>query len=283
MSMFREKNEKRYCFGAIRREMKKSLLIMAMVGLIIWFPLLADAGAGKKHGKQDKAFKNAIKKLQQQIDKIQLTLGPPGPQGEQGPQGVAGPIGPQGEQSPAGPQGEKGEQGLTGPAGADGADGAEGPQGPAGATGPAGPQGEQGATGECDCPITPEQLEDLYERIEFLENNAVTAVIARFTDMGDGTIRDDQTGLIWLKDASCSDLYGTDSNGKANWSDAKSAAAALAGGTCGLPDGSAAEDWRLPTEAELLAFMSTDYKDPAVVNTVGNAQWSEGDATRQAQ
>ncbi len=69
----------------------------------------------------------------------------------------------------------------------------------------------------------------------------------RFTDMGDGTIRDNASGLIWLTDASCSSLEGTDGVGRANWNDANSAAAALTDGTCGLTDLSVAGDWRLPT------------------------------------
>ena len=45
-----------------------------------------------------------------------------------------------------------------------------------------------------------------------------------------------------------------------------------------LSDGSSAGDWRLPTMAEWQAFMSTVYYNPALVNTVGDAHWSEGDA-----
>lgn len=73
----------------------------------------------------------------------------------------------------------------------------------------------------------------------------------RFTDNGDGTVTDNLTRLIWLEDASCSDLAGTDSNGKGNWATALSAANSLADGTCGLSDGSSAGDWRLPNVNEL--------------------------------
>ena len=136
-----------------------------------------------------------------------------------------------------------------------------------------GPQGEQGPPGVCDCPITQEQLDDLIARIEYLE-------LPRFTDMGDGTIRDNRTGLIWLKNASCSDLPYTDSDGRANWENAELAAASLADGTCGLTDGSKAGDWRLPKKEEWELFLSPRvvFEVPALVNTVGNAQWSEGDA-----
>ena len=100
----------------------------------------------------------------------------------------------------------------------------------------------------------------------------------RFTNLDNGTLRDNNTGLIWLKNASCTDLLGTDKNGKADWYAAKAAATALGDGTCGLTDGSAAEDWRLPTKEEWEAFCSLDYDNPALVNTVGDAKWSKGDA-----
>lgn len=77
--------------------------------------------------------------------------------------------------------------------------------------------------------------------------------------MNDGTIRDNETGLIWLKDASCSALLGTNPEGRADWDTANSAAADLADGTCGLTDGSEAGDWRLPAKEEWEGYMSTVY------------------------
>jgi hypothetical protein len=138
-----------------------------------------------------------------------------------------------------------------------------GDQGPIGFTGP------QGPTGECDCPISQEQFDELVARIRLLEGGN----IPRFTDMGNGTIRDNDSNLIWLKDASCYDQPDT----FIPWTLAKQLAANLSDGTCGLSDGSVSGDWRLPTDAEWAALMSTAYQSPALVNTVGNAQWSEGD------
>jgi hypothetical protein len=99
----------------------------------------------------------------------------------------------------------------------------------------------------------------------------------RFTIMGDGTVRDPNTGLIWLKDASCSELAGTDESGRANWDVATAAAAALADGTCGLTDGSSAGDWRLPTAMEWIEFKDSQYNGPSLSNAAGTGQWSEGD------
>ena len=173
-----------------------------------------------------------------QSDTYNLTIGAVGPEGAQGPQGEQGATGPQGEEGAIGPQGPQGEEGAIGP---------------------------QGTMGECDCPITQEQLDEIYDRIELLES-----LIDRFTDMGDGTIRDNDTGLIWLKNVNWFSIM--------NWSNAMNAAASLADGQCGLMDGSAAGDWRLPTKAEWEAFMSEVYDSPALVNTIGDAQWSAGDA-----
>ncbi|MEO5376690.1 MAG: DUF1566 domain-containing protein [Magnetococcus sp. DMHC-6] len=68
----------------------------------------------------------------------------------------------------------------------------------------------------------------------------------RFTDNGDGTVKDNLTGLIWLKNANC---FSSQS-----WTNALSSANGLASGSCGLTDGSVVGDWRLPTVNELLSF-----------------------------
>ena len=62
-----------------------------------------------------------------------------------------------------------------------------------------------------------------------------------------GTVKDMQTGLVWLKNANCFGLI--------TWADANIRAAALASGQCGLNDGSKAGDWRLPTLEEWEAML----------------------------
>lgn len=82
----------------------------------------------------------------------------------------------------------------------------------------------------------------------------------RFKDMGNGTVRDNHTGLIWMRDVSW-----IDSNvyyGLALW-----ATSMLSNGEHGLTDGSSDGDWRLPTKEEWEAFMSTDWDAPALVDT----------------
>jgi hypothetical protein len=67
----------------------------------------------------------------------------------------------------------------------------------------------------------------------------------RFADCGNGTVTDQVTGLIWLKDADC--------HGWADYPTANNHAASLGDGTppaCNLTDGSSPGDWRLPTVEE---------------------------------
>ena len=97
----------------------------------------------------------------------------------------------------------------------------------------------------------------------------------RFTDNGDGTVTDNLTGLIWLKDANC---FGT-----GTWNNALSDANGLASGSCGLTDGSSAGDWRLPNRNELESLVHKGYDIPAVPNTAGTGQWSEGDPFSSVQ
>ena len=78
----------------------------------------------------------------------------------------------------------------------------------------------------------------------------------RFTDNGDGTVTDNLTALIWLKNANC---FGT-----RLWATALSDANALASGSCGLSDGSSAGAWRLPNGNELHSLVDPTQSNPAL-------------------
>ncbi|MCP4707271.1 MAG: DUF1566 domain-containing protein, partial [Planctomycetes bacterium] len=97
--------------------------------------------------------------------------------------------------------------------------------------------------------------------------------------MNDGTVRDNTTGLIWLKDANCEELPLTDVEGRANFDDAQESAAMLQDGVCGLTDGSTVGDWFLPSFNQFHGFSygCTQWTDPAMCSEDGERQWSEGD------
>jgi hypothetical protein len=90
----------------------------------------------------------------------------------------------------------------------------------------------------------------------------------RFTDNEDGTVTDNLTGLIWLKNASCNSFFSGDTTGQndRSWSDALTAVNSLANGYCGLTDGSLAGDWRLPNVRELHSLIDFGQTDPALPN-----------------
>jgi len=78
----------------------------------------------------------------------------------------------------------------------------------------------------------------------------------RFIDNGDGTVTDNMTDLIWLKNADCFGLR--------TWTNALSDCNGLASGTCGLTDGSSAGDWRLPNVNELISLIDRSQFNPAL-------------------
>jgi hypothetical protein len=76
----------------------------------------------------------------------------------------------------------------------------------------------------------------------------------RFADNGDGTVTDNLTGLIWLKNANCTETVGGIVKGGAGslpWADALTWSNHLASGSCGLSGDTNAGDWRLPNVKEL--------------------------------
>ena len=78
----------------------------------------------------------------------------------------------------------------------------------------------------------------------------------RFTDNGNGTVTDNLTGLIWLKNANCF--------GERTWQQAIDDCNNLSAGWCGLLDGSSSGDWRLPNVRELHSIIDYGKFDPAL-------------------
>jgi len=74
----------------------------------------------------------------------------------------------------------------------------------------------------------------------------------RFTDHGNGTVTDELTGVVWLRDA--------DAFGEVPWMEALATAGRVGDGQAGLSDGSRPGDWRLPNvnELESLLDLSND-------------------------
>ncbi len=104
----------------------------------------------------------------------------------------------------------------------------------------------------------------------------------RYEDIGDGTVQDCRTGLIWLKNANCStNLGGIDkSAGYLDWYDAMTWVRALGNGSCGLLDNSNAGDWRLPTKTEWMAMVASAkmqlFNTPVLTDETGTAKWTAG-------
>lgn len=102
-----------------------------------------------------------------------------------------------------------------------------------------------------------------------------------YVPCGNGTITDNRTGLVWLRDADC---LGTE-----DWLSAMAFAAGLsdlpgtsmaASDDCGLSDGSSPGDWRLPSLAEWEAMIADADGgpgelncNPAITNNEGTSCW----------
>jgi hypothetical protein len=105
---------------------------------------------------------------------------------------------------------------------------------------------------------------------------AVVLPNPRFT-VSNGTVRDNLTGLIWLKNANVPNATRT-------WATALSDVAQL--NTAGTMNGRSAgdtssagshqTDWRLPNVQELQSLVDYGRAGPALCDTVGTGQWSAG-------
>ncbi|HXC93889.1 MAG TPA: DUF1566 domain-containing protein [Geobacteraceae bacterium] len=89
----------------------------------------------------------------------------------------------------------------------------------------------------------------------------------RFVDNGKGTVTDNLTGLVWLKNSNCTETLGGVRRDITNtdmpvagfvykWLDALTWVANLGDGACGLTDGSIAGSWRMPNVNELKSLIN---------------------------
>jgi uncharacterized coiled-coil protein SlyX len=113
-------------------------------------------------------------------------------------------------------------------------------------------------------------LQSALKRISQLESR-----LYRYTDNNDGTITDNRTGLLWLKNANCF--------GRLEWKMAQKIVTELASGQCGLRDHSRAGEWRLPSKEEWAAMMDYRYRKLTLSDAIGTGQWKEGDAFSAVQ
>lgn len=111
----------------------------------------------------------------------------------------------------------------------------------------------------------------------------------RFTDNADGTVTDNLTGLMWLKDAAylldtlsvwippSNQTIEESRRGPMTWPDALEFIEKLnngdfntiGAGNCGY------SDWHLPNIRELASLVDYGYNSPPVPDTSGTGQWSE--------
>lgn len=99
-----------------------------------------------------------------------------------------------------------------------------------------------------------------------------------YVDCGNGTVTDNRTGLVWLKDATCYE--------ELSWHEAMEVVAgfsdipdgsAVSGDDCGLSDGSSPGEWRLPSIAEWEVMVAHGLGlgcDPSITDDQGDGCWA---------
>ncbi len=91
----------------------------------------------------------------------------------------------------------------------------------------------------------------------------------RFNDNGNGTVTDNLTRLVWMKDTNCLDAVGVVKRNRSTdysvlkFTDTLKWVGALSTGVCGLADGSRGGDWRLPNRQEMQSLLDySRFKPP---------------------
>ena len=92
----------------------------------------------------------------------------------------------------------------------------------------------------------------------------------RFTNNGNGTVTDNLTDLVWLRDAGCMGLK--------TWDAALTSVKSLQDGQCNISDGSSAGQWKLPNVKELLSLADLSIPPPPV--QAGTPYWTSTSVAR---
>jgi Protein of unknown function (DUF1566)/Collagen triple helix repeat (20 copies) len=143
-----------------------------------------------------------------------------GLQGPQGAAGAAGAPGPAGRAGPAGAMGIPGAAGAPGPAGPGGVQGAQGTTGAPGTVGSQGPAGAQGLPGPAGAAGLGLPATCASGDVAVFYNSAWTckSALPRYVVNGDGTLTDNQTGLMWEIQTSACAGEATCVNNQYTWS-----------------------------------------------------------------
>lgn len=102
---------------------------------------------------------------------------------------------------------------------------------------------------------------------------AASQHVPRYFGLGDGTVKDNRSGRVWLADADCL--------GSMPWENAKAEVARLEDGMCGLTDGSKPGDWRLPTENEWEATVECSCGEITLTDDRGTGCYNSGASSFQ--
>jgi hypothetical protein len=106
----------------------------------------------------------------------------------------------------------------------------------------------------------------------------------RYIDCGNGTVTDNDTGLVWLANANCLNAW-------VDWFTAMEFVAGLSDlpgddpDDCGLSDGSSPGEWRLASKAEWQAMVADADGlgcSPTITNDAGNDCWDAACVTAGA-
>ncbi len=107
----------------------------------------------------------------------------------------------------------------------------------------------------------------------------VTEPTPRFADNADGTITDNLTGLVWLKNANCGGIPAPNQQGALNFVASLNAKGQMNGVDCGDTSnfGTHQTDWRLPNIKELESLINYGFVNPAFSGMSGTTNGTAQD------